>query len=111
MGASNFYRRHIHNFNYTSAPLTGRIKQSIPWRCTVKEEERVQELKKKIASSNCLGVPRPKDEIILTSDASDVGEGGKIYQCQELNPAELTHCHYDLNRDGSLKHNYPSSQW
>ena len=32
-----------------------------------------QELKKKIASSNCLGVPRPKREIVLINDASDVG--------------------------------------
>ena len=37
-----------------------------------------------------------------------------IYQWQELNPAELTHCHYrtsGLNRDGSLKHDYPTSEW
>ena len=47
-------------------------------------------------------------------DASDVGGGGTIYQWQELNPAELTHCHYrtnGLNRDGSLKHDYPTSEW
>ena len=77
-------------------------------------EECFQELKKKIASSNCLGVPRPKGEIVLITDASDVGGGGTIYQWQELNPAELTHCHYrtsGLNRDGSLKHDYPTSEW
>ena len=37
-----------------------------------------------------------------------------IYQWQELNPAELTQCHYrtsELNRDGSLKHDYPTSEW
>ena len=45
---------------------------------------------------------------------SDVGGGGTIYQWQELNPAGLTHCHYrtsGLNRDGSLKHDYPTSEW
>ena len=71
-------------------------------------------MKKKIASSNCLGVPRPEGEIVLITDASDVGGGGTIYQWQELNPAELTHCHYrttGLNRDGSLKHDYPTSEW
>ena len=71
-------------------------------------------MKKKIASSNCLGVPRPKGEIVLITDASDVGGVGTIYQWQELNPAELTHCHYrisGLNCDGSLKHDYPSSEW
>ena len=71
-------------------------------------------MKKKIASSNCLGVPRPEGEIVLITDASDVGGGGTIYQWQELNPAELTNCHYrtsGLNRDGSLKDDYPTSEW
>ena len=42
------------------------------------------------------------------------GGGGTICQLQDLNPAELTRCHYrtsGLNRDGSLKHDYPSSEW
>ena len=94
MDTCNFYRRHIHNFTYSSAPLTDLIKKTTPWRWTAREEECFQELKKKIASSNCLGVPRPKGEIVLITDASDVGGGGVIYQWQELNPAELTHCHY-----------------
>ena len=71
-------------------------------------------MKKKIASYNCLGVPRPKGKIVLITDASDVGGGGTIYQWQELNPAELTHCHYHttgLNRYGCLKHDYPSGEW
>ena len=93
MGACNFYRRHIHNFTYSSAPLTDLIKRATPWRWTVREEECVQELKKKITSSNCLGVPRPKGEIVLITDESDVGGGGTIYQWPELNPAEPTHCH------------------
>ena len=65
VGACNFYRRHIHNFTYSSAPLTDLIKKTTPWRWTSREEECFQELKKKIASSNCLGVPRPEGEIVL----------------------------------------------
>ena len=75
VGACNFYRRHIHNFTYSSAPLTDLIKKATPWRWTAREEECFQELKKKIASSKCLGVPRPKSEIVLITDASDVGGG------------------------------------
>ena len=75
VGACNFYRRHIHNFTYSSAPLTDLIKKTTPWRWTAREEERFQELNKKIASSNCLQVPRPKGEIVLITDASDVGGG------------------------------------
>ena len=113
VGACNFYQRHIHNFAYSSPPLTDLIKRNPPLRWTAREEECFQELKKKIASSNCLGVPRPKGEIVLITEASDVGGGGTIYQWQELKPAELTHCHYrtsGLNRDGSLKHDYPTSE-
>ena len=80
LGACNFYRRHIHNFTYSAAPLTDLIKKTTPWRWTAREEECFQELKKKIASSNCLGVPLPKGEIVLNTDASDVGGLGLIYQ-------------------------------
>ena len=114
VGACNFYRRHIHNIPYPSAPLTDLIMKTTHWRWTAREEECFRELKKKIASCNCLGVPRPKGEIVLITDAIDVGGGGTIYQWQELNPAELTHCHSrtsGLNRDGSLKHDYPTSEW
>ena len=76
VGACNFYRHHIHNFTYTFAPPTDPINKTTPWRWASKEKECFQELKKKIASSNCPGVPRPKDEIILITDASDVGGGG-----------------------------------
>ena len=93
VGACNFYRGPIHNFTYSSAPVTDLIKKTTPWRWTATEKESFQELKKNISSSNCLGVPRPKGEIVLITDASDVGGAGTIYQWQELNPAELTHCH------------------
>ena len=114
VGACNFYQRHIHNFTYSSAPITDLIKKTTSWNWTTREKECFQELKKKIPSSNCLGVPRPKGKIVLITDASDVGGDGTIYQWQKLNPAELTHCHYrtsGLNRDDSLKHDYPPSDW
>ena len=38
VGACNFYRRHIHNFTYSSAPLTDQIKKTTPWRWTSREE-------------------------------------------------------------------------
>ena len=77
VGACNFYRGHIHIFTYSSAPLTDLLKKTTPWtwRWTAREEECFQELKNKIASSNCMRVPRPKGEIVLITDASDVGGG------------------------------------
>ena len=73
VGACNFYRRHIHNFTCSSAPLTVLIRETTAWRWSAREGECLQDLKKKFASSNCLGVPRPKGEIVLITDASDVG--------------------------------------
>ena len=39
VGACNFYRRHIHNFTYSSALLTDLITKTTPWRWTAREEE------------------------------------------------------------------------
>ena len=36
--ACNLYRRHIHNFRYSSAPLNDHIKKTNPWRWTDKEQ-------------------------------------------------------------------------
>ena len=101
------------HFTYSSAPLTDLIKKTNPWRWTNKEEACFQELQKKNSSTNCLGVPRCKGKIILVTDAFDVGGGGTLYQCQELIPAELSHCQFQtsgLNRDGTLKHDYPANE-
>ena len=114
VGACNFYRQQIHIFTYSSATLTDVIKKPTPSRWTAREEDCFQDLERKIASSNFLGAHRPKGEIVLITDASDVGGAGTIYQWQALNPAELTHCHYctsGLNRDASLKHDYPPIEW
>ena len=114
IGAYNFHQHHIHDFTYSSAPLTELIKKTNRWRCTDKEEACFQEWKKKISSTNFLGVPCPKGEIIIVTDACDVGGVGTVNWWQELNPAELTHCQLDtsgLNRDGTLKHDCPANEW
>ena len=77
-GACNFYRRHVHNLTYSSVFLTDVTKKTNPWRWTDKEKACFYELKKSISSRNCLGVPRPKGEILLITDACDVGGGGTL---------------------------------
>ena len=100
--ACNFYRRHIKNYTYTSAILTDLIKKSTTWHCGL------QELKDKVA---CLGVPRARTEIILVTDASNVGGGGTLLKWQalekeEFDPAISQWGTDGLNRDGNLKHSY-----
>ena len=36
VGACNFYGHHIHNFTYSSAPVTDLIKKTAPWRWTAR---------------------------------------------------------------------------
>ena len=49
---------------------------------------------------------------VLWAPVTSIGDTSTILLT--LLPAELTHCHYrttGLNRDGSLKHDHPSSEW
>ena len=69
--------------------------------------------KNKISSTNCWGVFRPKNEMILITYSCDVGGAGLLYQWQEQNAAKLSHCQYhtsSLNHDGSSKHDYPANE-
>ena len=77
--ACDIYQDNGHNCIYSSAPRTDLIKKTTPWRCTSREEECFQELKKKASSPKCLGVPR-----LLISDASDVGGPECFTNCKSL---------------------------
>ena len=89
VGACNFYRRHIKNFAYTSATLTDLIKKSTAWRWGPQEQQAFDKLKDKVANAKCLGVPRAQGEIILVTDASNVGGGGTLFKWQAIEKARL----------------------
>ena len=89
IGACNFYRRHITNFTYTSANLTDLLKKSTTWRWGPQEQQAFDELRDKVANAKCLGLPRAQDEIILVTDASNVGGGGTLFQWQALEKKEF----------------------
>ena len=82
IGACNFYRRHIKNVTYISAILTDLIKKSTIWCWGPQEQQAFEEVKDKLANAKCFGVPRAQGEIILMTDASNVGGGGKLFQWQ-----------------------------
>ena len=116
IGACNFCRRHIKNFTYTSAILTDLVKKSTTWRWGPQEQQAFDELKDKVANAKCLGVPRVQEEIILVTDASNVGGGGTLFQWQALEKEEFDSAISQwgtegLNRDGTLKHSYPDDKW
>ena len=69
-----------------------------------------------MANAKCLGVPRAQGEIILVTDASNVGGGGTLFQWQALEKEEFDSAISQwgtegLNRDGTLKHSYPDDKW
>ena len=116
IGACNFYRRHIKNFTYTSAIPTDLIKKSTTWRWGPQEQQAFDELKDKVANAKCLSVPRAHRGIILVTEASNVGGGGRLFQWQALEEEEFDWAISQsgtegLNRDGTLKHSYPDDKW
>ena len=61
-----------------------------------------------MANVKCLGVPRAQEEIILVTEASNVGGGGRLFSWQALEKEEfdsaITQRGTDgLNRDGHTK--------
>ena len=115
IGACNFYRRHNKNFTYTSAILTDLIKKSTTWHWGPQEQQALGELKDEVANAKRLGVPRAQGEILLVTDASNVGIGGTWFQWQALEKEKFDSAIFQwgtdgLNRDGTLKHNYPDDK-
>ena len=92
------------------------IKKSTTWRWGPQEQQAFDELKDNVANAKCLGVPRAQREIILVTDASNVGGDGMLFQWQALEKEEFDSAisqsgTQGLNRDGTLKHSYPDDKW
>ena len=85
LGALNFYRRHVRNFTFSSAPLTNLLRKTSKWNWGREEERCFQELKK-IASSEVLGVPGNSGELVMVTDASDKGGGSTIFSMADTGP-------------------------
>ena len=110
LGACNFYRRHVPNFTFSSAILTDLTKKDRKWEWTPMHENAFQELKDKPANVKGLGIPPPNGEIVMVTDASNVGGGASIYQWQKLQCPENGEISEGMtqgvNRDGTIKHTH-----
>ena len=58
------------------------MKKITTWRWSPQEPQAFDELKDRVAKAKCLGVPRAQGEILLVTDASNVGGGGTLFQWQ-----------------------------
>jgi len=110
LGVLNFYRRHIPNVTYSSAILTDLTKKDAKWQWTKIHQEKFLELKIKLAQLSSIGFPKPTGEVILISDASDIGGGSTLFQWQQLERKQIPEKFQTtgLKYDGTLKHNYPA---
>ena len=67
-------------------------------------------------NAKCLAVPRAQGDIILVTEASNVGRDGTLFQWQapekEKFDSAISKWGTDgLNRDAILKHSYPDNKW
>ena len=116
LGLSNFYRRHIPTFTYSSHLLTDLTKKIVPWNSTPEHEAHFQEIRGKLSSLRLSGTPAPDGEFVVITDASVVGGGGSLLQWQRIPGAAAKRIADELrtvgvNRDGSLKHSYDSQEF
>ena len=72
----------------STAGLTDLLKKDNPWKWTPEHQKMFEEIKTKMTSAPCLGVPRPLGEFLLVTDASNVGGGGSFFQWQSLTGEE-----------------------
>ena len=112
----NFYRRHVRNFTESSAPLTDLIRKETPWRWGPIEKQAIEEVKKKIRECLLLGVPQRYAEMILITDASNVGGGGTLLQWQRLTTDQCKDIDYCLRvqgvtREGFIKSDSDTKEW
>ena len=90
LGAANFYRRHIRNFTFSSAPLTEKLEKDVPWSWGPVEQSAFEELRQKLTSPNKLDVPHPTGEILMVTEASDIVGGSTLFQWQPKDVHQVT---------------------
>ena len=116
IGSSDFYRQHLRNFTEASAPLTDLIKKETPWRWGPIEKQAIKDVKKRIRECLVLGVPQRYGEMIIITDASNVGGGGTLLQWQKLTKDQCKDIDYRLRvqgvtSEGFMKSHYDTQEW
>ena len=100
--------------------MTDLTRKNRKWEWTPHHEHTFQELKHKLANVKGLGIPNPEGEIVLVTDASNVGGGASIHQWQKKSPPHDPHdvnknfedpCTQGVNKDGTLKHTHGGSEF
>jgi len=72
LGMTNFFRRYIKNYANLCYPLYRLLKKDVPFLWTDKEEQSFNALKNALSSPPILALPDLTQEMILTTDVSDL---------------------------------------
>jgi hypothetical protein len=83
LGLCTYYRRFIPGFSNIAKPLTQLTEEKQPFQWSTGAEAALRALKEALCTAPVLGYPRPGEEFIVDTDASNVGIGGVLSQLQD----------------------------
>jgi len=88
LGCLNYVGDFFPNLRQICAPLYNRLrKDPKPW--SLQHTQIIQEVKQRVKSLPCLGIPQPNAFMIVETDASDIGYGGILKQRIETDKEQL----------------------
>lgn len=79
----SYYRRFVRNFAAVACPLYELTKKNAYFKWTPPCQEALEKLKNLLTSTPILGYPHDSGELILDTDASNVGIGSVLSQMQD----------------------------
>lgn len=103
VGLASYYRRFIRDFAAVACPLYELTKKNASFRWTPPCQEAFEKLKNLLTSAPILGYPRDRGELILDTDASNVGIGSVLSQVQDGEERVLA---YGSRRLSTTEQNY-----
>ena len=83
LGFAGYYRRFIRSYSQIAVPLTNLTKENVKYVWTEKCENAFKRLKEALISSEVLAFPKPNNEYILDTDASNFAIGAVLSQVHD----------------------------
>jgi len=95
LGCLNYVSDFFPNLRQICAPLYNRLRKNPkPW--SPQHTQIIQQVKQRVQSLPCLGIPHPNAFMIVETDASDIGYGGILKQRLESQNEQLVRFHSGL---------------
>ena len=95
MGCLNYVSDFFPNLRQLCAPLYNRLRKNpTPW--SLLHTQIIRQVKQRVQSLPCLGLPHPYAFMIVETDASDIGYGGILKQKLESQKEQLVRFHSGL---------------